>query len=115
MSPITEIVISSRLLGLSLATQGLMAWKLRIQYSGAIYHVMNRGDRWEPIFADGRDREPLRETLTEARRRTPVSGASPPGGALSGQPCLAPASPAGACHGEGLGLLVLPGHEQPRA
>ena len=23
---------------------------LRIEYSGAIYHVMNRGDRREPIF-----------------------------------------------------------------
>ena len=27
-----------------------MARKLRIQYPGAIYHVMNRGDRREPIF-----------------------------------------------------------------
>jgi hypothetical protein len=23
---------------------------LRVEYPGAIYHVMNRGDRWEPIF-----------------------------------------------------------------
>jgi hypothetical protein len=29
-----------------------MARKLRIQYPGAIYHVMNRGDRQEPIFED---------------------------------------------------------------
>jgi len=29
-----------------------MARKLRVQYSGAIYHVMNRGDRREPIFTD---------------------------------------------------------------
>ena len=25
----------------------------RIEYPGAIYHVMNRGDRREPIFHDG--------------------------------------------------------------
>ena len=25
---------------------------LRIEYPGAIYHVMNRGDRREPIFRD---------------------------------------------------------------
>ena len=33
-----------------------MARKLRIQYPGAIYHVMNRGDRREAIFADDADR-----------------------------------------------------------
>jgi hypothetical protein len=33
-----------------------MARKLRIQCSGAIYHVMNRGDRREPIFVDDQDR-----------------------------------------------------------
>jgi hypothetical protein len=26
-----------------------MARKLRVQYPGAIYHLMNRGDRREPI------------------------------------------------------------------
>ena len=29
-----------------------MARKLHIQYPGAIYHVMNRGDRRKPIFKD---------------------------------------------------------------
>ena len=29
-----------------------MARKLRIQYPGAIYHVMNRGDRGELFFVD---------------------------------------------------------------
>ena len=33
-----------------------MARKLRIEYAGAIYHVLNRGDRREPIFWDTRDR-----------------------------------------------------------
>ena len=29
-----------------------MARKLRVEYPGAVYHVMNRGDRREPIFLD---------------------------------------------------------------
>ncbi len=33
-----------------------MARKLRLEYPGAIYHVMNRGDRREPIFKDHLDR-----------------------------------------------------------
>src|SRR5437016_2609748 len=32
-----------------------MARKLRVQYPGAIYHVMNRGDHLEVIFRDGQD------------------------------------------------------------
>jgi hypothetical protein len=32
-----------------------MARPLRIEYPGAIYHVMNRGDRREPIFRDDED------------------------------------------------------------
>jgi hypothetical protein len=28
----------------------------RIEFAGAIYHVMNRGDHLEPIFVDERDR-----------------------------------------------------------
>jgi len=34
-----------------------MAPKLRSEYPGAIYHVMNRGDRRDAIFHDDRDRE----------------------------------------------------------
>src|SRR5438309_1486590 len=30
--------------------------KLRVQYPGAIYHLMNRGDRREPIFKYDADR-----------------------------------------------------------
>jgi len=45
-----------------------MARKLRIEYPGAIYHVMNRGDRQEPIFEDDADRERFLETLAEDRR-----------------------------------------------
>jgi hypothetical protein len=35
----------------------VMARKLRVEYPGAIYHVMNRGDRREPIFKDDTDRQ----------------------------------------------------------
>jgi len=47
-----------------------MARKLRIQYPGAVYHVMNRGDRREPIFADDNDRKLFLATLEEACRKT---------------------------------------------
>ena len=47
-----------------------MARKLRVQYPGAIYHVMNRGDRREAIFLDDRDRELFLETLGEACEKT---------------------------------------------
>jgi REP element-mobilizing transposase RayT len=47
-----------------------MARKLRVQYPGALYHVMNRGDRREPIFQDAADRKLFLETLGEACRKT---------------------------------------------
>ena len=47
-----------------------MARKLRVQYPGAIYHVMNRGDRREPIFKDETDRERFLEALGEACAKT---------------------------------------------
>jgi REP element-mobilizing transposase RayT len=47
-----------------------MARKLRVQYPGAIYHVMNRGDRREAIFKDDQDRERFLETLGEACDKT---------------------------------------------
>ena len=34
-----------------------MARPLRIEYAGAFYHVINRGQRQEAIFDDDRDRE----------------------------------------------------------
>src|ERR1043165_2946824 len=43
-----------------------MARKLRIQYPGAIYHVMNRGDRREGLFEDDQDRQRFLQTLAEA-------------------------------------------------
>jgi REP element-mobilizing transposase RayT len=47
-----------------------MARKLRLQYPGALYHVMNRGDRREPIFRDDHDRKLLLETLGESCEKT---------------------------------------------
>ena len=47
-----------------------MARKLRVEYPGAIYHVMNRGDRREPIFADDFDRRRFLETLADACDKT---------------------------------------------
>ena len=47
-----------------------MALKLRVEYPGAIYHVMNRGDRRELIFMDDADRQRFIETLGEACAKT---------------------------------------------
>ena len=47
-----------------------MARKLRVQYPGAIYHVLNRGDRREAIFRDDADRRRFLETLAEACAKT---------------------------------------------
>ena len=47
-----------------------MPRKLRIQYPGAMYHVMNRGDRREAIFSGGNDRLLFLDTLGEACEKT---------------------------------------------
>src|SRR6266436_6787287 len=47
-----------------------MARKLRIQYGGAIYHLMSRGDRRDPSFEDDQDRERILETLGQACEKT---------------------------------------------
>ena len=43
---------------------------LRIEYPGAIYHVMNRGDRREPIFRDDLDHNKFLTTLAEVCTKT---------------------------------------------
>ena len=43
-----------------------MARQLRLEYAGAIYHVMSRGDRQEAIFLDDEDRRRFLKTLGEA-------------------------------------------------
>ncbi len=47
-----------------------MARKLRVQYPGAIYHVMNRGDRREDVFENDDDRRLFLETLREVCEKT---------------------------------------------
>jgi putative transposase len=47
-----------------------MARKPRVEYPGAIYHVMNRGDRQEAIFNDDKDRQCFLTTLGEACGKT---------------------------------------------
>ena len=47
-----------------------MARKLRIQYAGAMYHVMNRGDHQETLFCDEDDRKLFVGTLAEGCEKT---------------------------------------------
>jgi putative transposase len=55
---------------LPLGTLWLMPRQLRVQYAGAIYHLMNRGDRREAIFADDQDRRCFLQTLGQACQKT---------------------------------------------
>jgi REP element-mobilizing transposase RayT len=43
---------------------------LRVQYPGAMYHVMSRGDRREDIYLDDVDRHDFLKTLAEACQKT---------------------------------------------
>ena len=47
-----------------------MPRKQRIQYPGAIYHIMSRGDRREDIFLDDVDRYDFIKSLAEACQKT---------------------------------------------
>jgi len=47
-----------------------MARKMRVQYPGAVYHIMSRGDHRESIFEDDQDRELFLATLGEACAKT---------------------------------------------
>lgn len=47
-----------------------MARKLRIQFPGAIYHVMSRGNHREDIFRDDHDRESFLQTLGDTCAKT---------------------------------------------
>jgi putative transposase len=44
-----------------------MPRKLRIEYEGAVYHVLNPGDRRDSIFLEDSDRELFLETLGHLR------------------------------------------------
>ena len=43
-----------------------MPRKVRVEFPGAIYHVMSRGDRREKIFQDDVERHDVLKTLAEA-------------------------------------------------
>ena len=43
---------------------------MRVEYPGAIYHVMDRGDRREDIFINDVDRQDFLKTLAEACQKT---------------------------------------------
>jgi REP-associated tyrosine transposase len=43
-----------------------MARKARVEFAGAVYHVLDRGDRRKPIFRDDTDRPRFLATLGEA-------------------------------------------------
>jgi len=43
-----------------------MARRLRVEYPGGIYHLINRDDRREAIFQDDADRQRFLQTLSEA-------------------------------------------------
>jgi hypothetical protein len=46
-----------------------MSRQRRIEYEGAIHHVLSRGNRREAILLDDADRHDFLQTLAEARRR----------------------------------------------
>jgi putative transposase len=46
-----------------------MARPLRIEYSGAVYHVTGRGNEKKPIFKDDSDRETFLQTLSQVNKR----------------------------------------------
>jgi REP element-mobilizing transposase RayT len=47
-----------------------MARKLRVEYPGALYHLLSRGNHREPIFKDDQDRRHFVEALAEACSKT---------------------------------------------
>src|SRR3954469_303509 len=47
-----------------------MPRQIRIQYSGAVYHVMSRGDRREDIYLHDVDRQDFLKTVAEACQKT---------------------------------------------
>ena len=57
-------------IGQGLCKDGPMPRQWRIEYPGAIYHVMSRGDRRQQIFLDDVDRQDFLKTLAETCQKT---------------------------------------------
>ena len=53
-----------------------MARKLRVQYPGAVYHVMSRGNRRERMFVDDEDRRKFLQMMGAADYALRVSASS---------------------------------------
>jgi len=49
-----------------------MPRKLRLEFPGAIHHVMSRGDRREDIFRDEVDRQDFLKTVWDSAHLNPV-------------------------------------------
>ena len=47
-----------------------MPGKIRIQFQGASYHIMSRGDQYEPIFLSDKDRHSFLKTPGETCQHT---------------------------------------------
>ena len=47
-----------------------MPRQMRIEYAGAIYHVLSRGNRQQAIFLDDVDRQDFLKTLAEGCQKT---------------------------------------------
>ena len=47
-----------------------MARPLRIEYAGALYHVMARGNQGQPVFRDDKDCGRFLETVGQACEKT---------------------------------------------
>src|SRR6266853_6938740 len=47
-----------------------MPRRMRVEFAGAVYHVLDSGDRREAIFGDDTDRELFLRTLQEVCTRT---------------------------------------------
>ena len=52
--------------------------KLRVEYPGAMYHVMSRGDQRDDIFFTDVDRHDFIKTLAEACEKTKFLNGTPP-------------------------------------
>jgi putative transposase len=53
---------------------GIMARRARVEYTGALYHVIARGNQRQKIFYDDRDRTKYLELLSRADAALPAHG-----------------------------------------
>ena len=63
------LAFCARRLKAQLTKNRAMARKARVEFAGALYHLLDRGDRQEAIFHDDADRELFLATLAQACTR----------------------------------------------